>query len=266
MDEHEKISELTPQLCVVMASNRADTYMAEAIDSCLQQTFADFELIVVCNGPQAKEIAEATALIAKGDARVRVFQTRLRHLPFSLSLGIHHARAPLIARMDADDISLPNRFESQVNYMNANPEVAVLGTQYDVINDNGNVLRRVALPVSDAAIRLRLKRGNPFCHPTVIYRKAILEQVGGYLGGLHAEDFDLWIRISEIPDIKLANLSDVYLRYRQLGGSGARRSRLAYATVAASQWAAFVRGGGISWCVAAMYSTIKSWLRSSRII
>ena len=240
--------------------------MAEAIESCLSQTFADFELLVVCNGPEAEEIAKATAVLTKDDPRVRIFQTRIRHLPFSLGLGLHHARAPLVARMDADDISLPDRFERQVNYMNANPEVVVLGTQYDVIDERGTLFKHASLPLDDATIRSRLRWTNPFCHPSVIYRKATIEQVGGYLGGLHAEDFDLWIRVNELPHVKLANLSDVCLLYRRFGVSGSRRSRLAYATVAASQWGAFVRGKGISWCFAALYSTAKGWIRSSQII
>ena len=266
MGGYNNSTEYIPRLSIVMASHRADAYMAEAIESCLSQTFADFELVVVCNGPQAEEIAQAAAVFANGDPRVRIFQTRIKHLPFSLSLGLHHARAPLVARMDADDISMPDRLERQVNYMNAHPEVAVLGTQYDVINANGDVLQRVTLPLDDALIRSTLRRTNPFCHPSVIYRKATIEGVGGYLGGLHAEDFDLWIRISELPDVKLANLPDVCLRYRQFGASGARRSRLAYSTVAASQWAAFVRGRGVFWLFAALYSTVKGWVRSSRII
>lgn len=248
-------------LCTHILNHQLHT----ALKSCLNQTFSDFELLVVANGSAAENIARAVREWAGDDPRVRVFTTEVRHLIFSLSLGLHHARAPLVARMDADDLSTSDRLERQVAFMNEHPACVALGSAYEVIDDEGRRQKTVHLPTSDDQIRRALLWGNPLCHPSVMFRRKAVLDVGGYLGGLHAEDYDLWVRLSMAPENQFANLDEVCLGYRCVGVGVARRSRFAYASMAASQFRSFINGQGLAWAVAALFTTLKAFVRSTSV-
>jgi glycosyltransferase involved in cell wall biosynthesis len=245
-----------------MCSNVSTNLVKIAIESCLTQSFSDFELIFVANGPDASSVAKSVKEWFKQDLRVRVFQTDVRQLSFSLSLGLHFARAELIARMDSDDVSCPDRLQHQFAFMAENPEVVVLGSCYEIIDENGNVVRTVQVPNSNLSIRRGLLKGNPFCHPSVMFRRKAILQSGGYIGGPYAEDYDLWARLSLNPQHLFANLDKVLLGYRMVGAGMARRSRSAYASMAASQFRNFLIGGGIQWLFATLVSVGKLIIRS----
>jgi cellulose synthase/poly-beta-1,6-N-acetylglucosamine synthase-like glycosyltransferase len=253
----------TPAVSWLLCTHVINDQLRQALHSCLDQTFSDFEVVVVANGPVAEDVATAVHGWFEGDSRVRVFTTEVRHLIFSLSLGLHHARAPLVARMDADDLSKPDRLERQVAFMRAHPEVCVLGSAYEVIDNEGRAQATVRLPTNDAQIRAALVWGNPLCHPSVMFRRKAVLAVGGYLGSLHAEDYDLWARLSVDAENHFANLEDVVLSYRSVGVGMARRSRFAYATVAAAQLRNFINGQGVRWLAAAFLTSVKAMLRSS---
>lgn len=261
----EELTSKTPAVSWLLCSYLVNDHLKLAIDSCLNQTFNDFELVFVANSPMAHKVAEYVREWYGTDPRVRIFTTPIRQLSFSLSLGLHHARAPLIARMDSDDISSPDRLERQVAFMNQHPEVAVLGTFYEVIDNYGLVQKKVTLPVTDRAIRNGLLSGNPICHPTVMLRRQYILDVGGYLGGPYAEDYVLWARLSLNPMIHFANLPQVCLGYRAISVGAARRSRLAYATMASSQFQNFLVGAGLSWIFSAILSVLKLIMRSSPV-
>lgn len=254
-----------PAVSWLLCTHVADPQLRLAIRSCLAQTFSDFELIVVANGPDAESVAAAALDWSDGDPRVRIICTPMHQLSFSLSLGLHHARAPLVARMDGDDIALPERLQRQVDFMAAHPEVVVLGTAYEIIDTQGQAQKTVQLPTTDKDIRRALIYSNPFCHPTVMLRRAAVLQAGGYLGGLHAEDYDLWARLSLQPQLGFANLNQVCLQYRVIGVGAARRSRWAYASVASTQLRNFLVGGGAKWVLGALLSIVKLFLRSPPI-
>lgn len=254
-----------PTVSWLLCSHVVNNHLKIAIDSCLSQTFSDFELIFVANGPMASEVAEAVQNWHGNDSRVRIFATPIRQLPFSLSFGLHHARGNFIARMDSDDISKIDRLERQVNFMKVHPNVAVLGTSYEIIDNDGKFMRTVIMPSTNTSIRRGLLRGNPICHPSVMFRRQLVLDAGGYLGGLHAEDFDLWCRLSLNPMVSFANLPEVCLSYRVIGVGTARRSRWAYAAIAASQLRNFLMGAGLVWGLAIFLSVLKLFLRSSPI-
>lgn len=267
-DDSEAYNPMTdqhPLVSWILCCHVLSIHFRSSIESCLNQTYSNFELIIVANGVDAIKIADSLVEWLGDDSRVRIFVTEVHQLSYSLSLGLHHAKGPLIARMDSDDISRPNRLELQVAFMHQHPEVTVLGTCYEIIDEGGEAQREVLLPESDSAIRRSLLFGNPLCHPSVMFRREAVLRAGGYLGSLHAEDYDLWARLSLDSKCHFANLKEVCLGYRVLGVGEARRSRYAYASIAASQLRIFLIGGGFRWWLASYISIAKLLLRSSPI-
>ena len=257
-----QVPEKTPSVSWLLCTHVADEQLHLALKSCLHQTFTDFELLVVANGDAAEIIAAQIKQWVGLDSRLRIFTTEVRHLPFSLSLGLHHARADLVARMDSDDLSKSDRLQRQVNYMRSHPDVAVLGSCYEMIDSSGQVQQKVNLPLDDINIRKVLRWRNPICHPTVMFRKDVILRAGGYVGGLQAEDYDLWVRLATDQNVKFANLPEIYLSYRAIGAGPARGARAAYASVAGAQVRAFLMGGGIGWLFGAMATILKLILKS----
>jgi glycosyltransferase involved in cell wall biosynthesis len=255
---------VTPAVSWLLCSNVVGERLRQAVASCLDQGFANFELLIVANGPHNVEVASSVKRWFVNEQRIRVLVTEARHLTFSLNLGLHHARADLIARMDADDLSYPNRLQKQCEFMALHPEVAVLGSAYDLIDPDNRVLKRVIQPMSDRAIRRDLLWRNPLCHPTVMLRRSVVLNAGGYLGGGHAEDYDLWSRLALDSSVQFANLEEPLIGYRAIPVGGARRARSAYAAVAGAQWRNFVSGGGMAWAAAAVWSTVKAAGRSKQ--
>jgi cellulose synthase/poly-beta-1,6-N-acetylglucosamine synthase-like glycosyltransferase len=251
-----------PAVSWVLCSNVANEQLILAINSCLGQSFKDFELVFVANGEDAEYVAESVKIWFGSDTRLRIFCTQVRHLSFSLALGLHYARGSLIARMDGDDISSLDRLEHQVAFMLAHPEVSVVGTRYEIINQRNCFMRGVNLPQSNKAIRHFLFFSNPLCHPSVMFRKNVVCEAGGYLGGMHAEDYDLWARLALNRNCEFANLERFCLRYRIIGSGDARRSRQAYASMASSQFRNFLLGGGVLWLLSSLISIGKLILRS----
>ena len=260
--EIEKCADTIPTVSWLLCTHVADNQLYQALESCLNQTFTDFELLVVVNGPLAGKVAATVRLWFGADSRLRVWTTDIRHLTFSLALGLHHARADLIARMDSDDMSHPDRLERQVDFMLSHPDVTVLGTAYDLIDSNGLCQNTVLLPTEDNEIRKALLLGNPLCHPSVMFRRAKVLAIGGYLGGIYAQDYDLWVRLAGEGNNRFANLRDVCLSYRSTGIGQARRSRFAYASLATIQLRNFLIGAGFVWGWAALLSIAKLFVRS----
>jgi glycosyltransferase involved in cell wall biosynthesis len=254
------LSEKIPEVTWLICTNVCNEQLHQAINSCLDQTFLDFELVLVANGPFATEISEKVRCWFGSDPRIRVVITEVRYLNFSLTLGLHHARAKLIARMDSDDISTKDRLELQVNYMRTHPDVAVLGSAYEIINNQGLPKKKICLPTEDKDIRRRLVLGNPICHPSVMFRRHVIVEAGGYLGYIYAEDYDLWVRLAVNPTIRFANLHEVCLLYRQSDHSKiCRRNKAAYASVLSSQIRCFILNPNhITWFLASILSFIKA--------
>lgn len=245
-----------PKISWLVCANHSNTQLKVALQSCLDQTYTDFELIVVANGLNANKVVASVVEWFETDTRVKTISTPICHLTFSLSLGIHFSKGEFIARMDADDIAYSNRLEKQIHFFINNPEVTVLGTAYDLIDENGLVKKTIFPPTGDKQIRNALIYKNPICHPTVMFRKQTLVEAGGYLGGLQAEDYDLWLRLSDDHKIRFANLKNVCVGYRNTGGE-ARGSRLSYSSQGSSQIRHFLMGCGSKWLFAAILTFLK---------
>lgn len=258
------VNERSPSVSWLLCAHQDSELLHRAVRSCLNQTQEDFELLLIVNGPQVTTLVPKLMKSYGGDARVRVIGTHVHLLNFSLSLGLHLARAPFVARMDADDVSAPHRLARQLDFMTRNPSVAVLGSAYELIDANGEVTGKVIPPVDDRAIRRQMRYRNPICHPSVMLRRQPILEIGGYLGGRNAEDYDLWLRLSLDPNWEFANLSDVLVSYNAAPEGAARRSRQAYANVAAAQVRNYLVTCDIRWLLGAAFSFAKSFIRANR--
>lgn len=200
----------SPLISVVMSVYNGDKYLAEAIDSVLSQSYSNFELIIVNDGSTDSSIEIIYEYINKDD-RIIVINRENKGLPYSLNEGIAKARGEYIARMDADDICLPDRFEKQIEYLNKN-NLDLCGTFIERFGDNinNNILKH---PLKHNDIKFRLLFTSSFAHPTVMMKKEIFNKVKYRPMYKVAQDYQLWIDIVN-AGFKVGNLPEVLLRYR----------------------------------------------------
>lgn len=202
----------TPAISVVMSVYNGEVYLAEAVESILAQTFRDFEFIIIDDGSKDRT-GLMLAEYARRDERVRVVAQENRGRAESLNRGIEMARAELIARMDADDVALPERLAQQWEFLQAHPEVGLLGTAVENIGPGGEKLGTYVPVTEDGDLRQIMLQWCPFRHPTILMRKEIALKAGGYRKALRdADDYDLWLRMAERA--RMANLPEPLLCYR----------------------------------------------------
>ncbi len=252
----------SPKVSWIICTNSHNDHLCSAIESCLNQTYKDFELIIVCNGNNSKELAIFLTSLYQNNSKVRIFNTNIKYLIFSLNLAIHYSRGEFIARMDSDDISVANRLEIQVAYLDLHKHVDVLGSNFIVIDSKSEQLSLSKLPLEDSKIKKSMYYSNPICHPSVMMRREVLCSLGGYGGGLLAEDYELWVRLVIRGNINFANLDEPLIHYRNIGVSGSRRARDAYISMICIQVRAFLSGAGWFWLIASMISCYKLLVRA----
>jgi glycosyltransferase involved in cell wall biosynthesis len=242
---------------VILASNKVDAYFFLAIKSIQEQSFKHIELIIVLNGLAVSKEAFVRQKLSQYP-NVKIYSTEISGLNFSLNLGINNASGLYIARMDADDISYTNRISTQFEFLELNPDIALCGSFYDEIDAAGSIQSSKKLPISNAEIRRLLAFKNPICHPTVMFRKDIVCRIGAYLNGEHAEDYDLWVRLSKDAKVKFVNIPKSLLGYRVASLGEARRSKVAYASKSSTQWCQFILSGKPIWFIASIMSFAKA--------
>ncbi len=206
---------MPPTVSVVMSVFNGERFVAEAIESILNQTFLDFEFIIIDDGSTDKT-AEILARFAKADPRLVLHHHPNQGQVPSLNIGCGLARGRFIARTDADDVALPERFERQIAYLEDHPQVALLGSSITNMDEMGRHLSTWALPTGNEEIRERLfeLRDIPFCHVTLVFRTEAFRAVNGYRRAFApAEDYDLWLRMAE--RWKLANLPEPLVKVRR---------------------------------------------------
>ena len=205
---HEKELSEVPPVSVVMPVFNSARYLSEAIDSILNQSFSDFEFIIVDDG-SSDASPEILRRYAAKDARIRVITQENKGIVESLNTGCRLARGRYIARMDADDVSLPARLERQFEIFEKNPRFGVIGTSYSLIRKGGG---DYYAPEWNAAIQWTLCFYNAICHPSVMMRREVLEKLNYYRPIEHCEDYDLWVRAAKVTT--LYNIPEILLRYR----------------------------------------------------
>ncbi|NQT20569.1 MAG: glycosyltransferase [Planctomycetes bacterium] len=208
-------SNKAPSVSAIMTVYNAERYVAEAAESILAQTFTDFEFIIVDDGSTDKSL-EILQRHAEQDGRIRLVSRPNTGIIGALNDGLALARSEFIARMDADDISLPERFSKQLGYLSAHPSCIAVGSRALMIDIDGAPICEICEEAKHEGIdAIRLARqSGALLHAAAMIRRETLKAVGGYREEfLHAEDYDLFLRLAEVG--RLANLPEVLFKYRQ---------------------------------------------------
>jgi glycosyltransferase involved in cell wall biosynthesis len=202
-----------PTISVVMPVYNSQGYLAAAVESILAQTFSEFELVAVDDGSTDGSLATLERL-ASGDTRIRIISRPNTGIVGALNDGLTAARGELVARMDADDVAMPDRFERQLHHLSAHPDCVAVGSAVLRIDPDGDPICIQPWALAHEEIdRLLLAGGGGLAHPTAMIRTAAIRQVGGYRREYEwVEDKDLWLRLAEIG--RLANLPEPLLKYR----------------------------------------------------
>jgi glycosyltransferase involved in cell wall biosynthesis len=204
---------------VVMPVYNAGKYLRSAVQSVLAQTFTDFELIAVDDGSKDESLAILREFEAK-DPRVKVISRANTGIVGALNDGLAAAKGELIARMDADDLATPHRFEKQVAFLREHPDHVLVGSQVMLIDSDDAALcpKRDTVYEHEEIDAGHLSGRWPLVHPTVMMRRDAVMKVGGYRAKYQwLEDLDLFLRLAEVG--QLASLRDVLLHYRLHTGS-----------------------------------------------
>lgn len=205
----------SPLVSVVMPAYNARRYVAEAVESVLAQTFADFEFLIVDDG-STDDTAAILKEFAARDRRIEVITQPNGGVGAALNAGLARARGRYIARMDSDDICLPLRFEKQVEYLERTPDCVLVGSRVMIIDSDGTSLFEMdSVQLAHEKIdELLMQARWSIVHPSIMMRTEIVRRVGGYNNDLvPVEDHDLFLRLAEVG--KLANLPEVLLKYRK---------------------------------------------------
>ncbi len=202
----------TPIVSVVMVVCNVDRFLAESIESVLDQTFGEFEFIIVDFGSTDNSKAIASHYAAK-DSRIRLHEMPNCSLVNARNAACSLAQGQYIAIMDADDVSLPHRLIREIAFMEKHPQVGLVGGATEWIDAAGRSLRIDHFPTQDHEIRSELADRCPFCQPTVLIRREAFLSAGGYRAAfIVSHDYDLFLRIAE--RFQCANLKEVVLKYR----------------------------------------------------
>lgn len=190
----------------------AEEYLVEAIESILSQTYVHFEFIIINDGSTdcSETIIDS---YVESDHRVIHLKNKNQGISLSLNHGIQIAKGKYIARMDADDISFPNRFAEQIQFMEANKDIGVCGTWVDLIGDirAGEFNRH---PIEDEELKVRLLFTVCFVHPSVVMRRELLVKTNNFYNEKYtsAQDYDLWARLKDFT--KFSNIPQTLMQYR----------------------------------------------------
>lgn len=216
MDKDLKTKE--PLVSVIMAAKNVENYISEAIDSVVNQTYKNWELIVVDDGSNDSTLSIINSY-AKNDSRIKIIRNEKSvGQAIARNTAVKDSSGDFLAILDADDIAMPDRIVEQVLFLGNNPKVSAIGGHAEIIDENGKSLgvKRKALNID--AIRFSLLLQNQFIHSTMMIRRDVFDKFGGYDNNfLYAEDYDLWSKIIEKNII--LNIDKVVSKFRIQPGS-----------------------------------------------
>jgi len=206
----------TPTISVLMSVYNCEPYIREAIESILDQTYRDFEFIIIDDASTdlSSKIIENIKNERTDDRIILIKNETNIGLTKSLNKGLKIARGTYIARMDADDISLPIRLAVQKKFLDEHPEIVCVGSASKNIDKNGDVFGEKKVLTNPDEINFRLITANAINHSTAMFRTILVRNMGGYNENFrYAQDFDLWSRLSS-NGLKLANIPESLIKYR----------------------------------------------------
>lgn len=201
-----------PFITILMASYNEEQSISSAILSIVNQTYKNWELIVIDDG-SSDDTAKIVMHFQKSDNRIKLIRNKTNiGLAQSLNRGIGLSQGKYIARMDADDISYPERLQLQAEFLDAHSEIAVVGGNAELFDESGDFIRKTNMPISPQEIKRSIIKMNPMIHPSVMYRREFIQAMEGYDSKLRKkQDYDLWLRGSSM--YQFANLKEVIIRY-----------------------------------------------------
>jgi len=208
-----------PKISVVMSVYNAEKYLHEAIESILNQTFTDFEFIIINDGStdRSLEIIESFK-----DERIVLINQSNTGLAKALNIGIDKSKSNFIARIDADDIAFHDRLKEQYKLFKENPEYVIIGCNAKTIDIGGNYIYNTSLPINDYECKKKLPE-TPFIHPSVMFRKDVFYKAGQYPERmLTGQDYVLINRMAKYG--KFYNIKEPLMKYRIVPNSNSLRS------------------------------------------
>jgi len=218
---------MPPKVSVILPTYNAATTLQAAIQSCLDQSFSDFELIIIDDG-STDETIQILTIFSKSDSRIKIFSNTHNGIVAALNFGILQAKGELIARMDADDVMYPERLEKQIEFLNNNKEIDLVSC---LVEHGGHATMQEGYAThvhwinsitSTEDINVNRFVESPIAHPSVVFRKQITENFGVYQNGDFPEDYELWLRWLD-AGIKMGKVKRQLLYWNDLAS---RLSRL----------------------------------------
>jgi len=200
-----------PLLSVIMSVYNAQNYLKDSIESILNQTYKNFEFIIINDGSSDNSL-EIIEEYAKQDSRIKVINQKNKGLPFSLNRGIEMSSGEYIVRMDADDISLPYRFEKQLDFMQKNPEIGICGSSIIAFGEVKEAIKKFYK--DDKMLKSELLFSTCFAHPTVFMRSSLFKEFNIKYNEefVNSQDYELFSKMAKIT--KFANIQEPLLKYR----------------------------------------------------
>ncbi len=211
---------MAPSVSVILPVYNGVEYLSESIESILGQTFSDFELIIIDDGSTDNPSAIIESFC---DHRIRLYAHENEGLAWTLNRGVALARGSYIARQDQDDISLSTRLEKQVDFLQANPEVGMVGTWAGIWSGSKPGKRAHRHPKDNQLLQFELLFDNPFVHSSMMLRRSVFDCVGLYTTDKERqppEDYELWSRVAR--KFNVANLPEALVVYREVSSSMSR--------------------------------------------
>lgn len=216
---------MNPLISIVLAVYNGEKYIRQTIESLLNQSYENFELIIVVNCTNDNTL---DILRSFDDARLHIYETNICQLNFNLNFALSKSKGEFIARIDADDIATSQRLEKQVKLME---KYDVVGSNLELIDENSTAIGTQFVPEHNEKIRSKIFYTNTIAHPSVMYKKELILKHSGYLGGKMSEDYDLWLRLMRDKSVRFYNIQENLTRYR-IHTAQIKGNKYAYAEVA----------------------------------
>src|SRR3989344_7470139 len=204
-----------PKVSIIMSVYNGEEFLRDSILSILDQSYKDFEFIIV-NDASTDNSLKIMEDFQKNDSRIKIIDNKFNlGLTKSLNKGISEAKGEYLARLDSGDLSLPKRLEKQVDFLDQNRDVGLIGSLMYIIDTKGAIIKEVKYPTDDKKIKKDLIKYNPFAHSSIMFRKEIASKVDFYDENYrYTQDYNFYFKI--FPRTQFANLPVFLVKYRHM--------------------------------------------------